>query len=83
VINSTNINKTTLILTELTIQRKATTCDIENPDPGLEQAQKCGGVKPVMESYPCPLDNSNNIANPCKSFTVINPQKADTSNTYP
>ena len=27
--------------------KKTTTHDIRNPDPGLEQTQKCGGGKPV------------------------------------
>jgi len=52
VINSTNINKTNnhlseaLTLTELTEYKKDNDkymYDVENPDPGLGQAQKCGG----------------------------------------
>ena len=49
VINSTNINKMN-ILTELVKHKK----DIGNPGPGLIQAQKCGGVKPVY-GIPIPL----------------------------
>ena len=51
VINSTNINKMN-ILTELIKYKK----DIGNPGPGLIQAQKCGGVKPVYR-MPILLDN--------------------------
>jgi hypothetical protein len=48
VINSTNISKTNNQLsTELIEHKKTTTCDIENPDHGLGQAQTCDGVKPV------------------------------------
>ena len=44
VINSTNINK--MNITELTEHKKEPTYD-ENQDPGLRQAQTCGGVKLV------------------------------------
>jgi hypothetical protein len=50
VINSTNINKneqSPLILTELTEHKDTATCDVGNPGLGLEQAQRCGEVKPV------------------------------------
>ena len=43
-----NSNKTTIIshLDSLNTQ-KTTTYDLGNPDPGLGQAQQCGGVTPV------------------------------------
>ena len=28
-------------------EQNTTTYDVENPDPGLEQAYRCGGIKPV------------------------------------
>ena len=46
--NFTIINKINNLLSPQTIERKKTTAyDFRNPDPGLVQAQKCGGVKPV------------------------------------
>jgi hypothetical protein len=46
--NFTIINKINNHLSPQTIERKKTTAyDFRNPDPGLVQAQKCGGVKPV------------------------------------
>ena len=36
-----------LILNELTIYKKTTTYDFRKLGPGLGQAQKCDGVKPV------------------------------------
>jgi len=39
-----------VILTELTEHKKRPlhhTCDIGNPGPGLEKAQKCDGLKPL------------------------------------
>ena len=57
VINSTKINKTTNYLsTELNSlnTKNTTTNDAGNPGPGLAQAQKCGGVKPV-NGTPFPL----------------------------
>ena len=54
VINSTNINKTnnhhhlSSLLNSLNTE-KTTTYDVGNPDPGLGQAQKCGGVKLANE----------------------------------
>jgi hypothetical protein len=54
--NSTNSNKTiTSHLNTLNIAN-TTTYGVENPDPGLGQAQKCGSVKPVNGS-PIPSDN--------------------------
>ena len=35
-------------------KKKPRTYDIENPDPGLGQAQKCGGFKPVNGVQPSP-----------------------------
>ena len=35
------------ILTELTEHKKAMSCDVGNPGPGMGQAQKCGGIKSV------------------------------------
>jgi hypothetical protein len=44
--NSANINKMNIHLKPFnTIKTK--TCDIENPDPGLRQARKCGAFNPV------------------------------------
>ena len=42
--NSININKTTV---KPFNTKKAMTYDVENPGPGLGQAQKCGRVKLV------------------------------------
>ena len=39
--------QSSLILTELTENKKAMTYDVGNPNPGLQQAQICGGVKLV------------------------------------
>jgi hypothetical protein len=43
--NSTNINKTRNHLSHLL----KNTHDMENPGPDLGQAQKCGGIKPVID----------------------------------
>jgi hypothetical protein len=32
---------------QITEHKKTKTCDVGNPDPGLGQAQKCGGVKTI------------------------------------
>jgi len=48
-IKSTNIKQSeqsSLTLIELT-EKKTTTCDVRNQDPGLGQAQTCGVVKQV------------------------------------
>jgi hypothetical protein len=45
VINSTKLSTKRTIISHLT--QKNMTCDVGNPGPGLGQAQKCGGVKPV------------------------------------
>ena len=57
VIKSTNINKGTIILTELTEHKNTTTCEVENGGPGLGQAQKCGGVNQLMWSQLSSVDN--------------------------
>ena len=36
-----------LILTELIEHKRIMACDVGHPGPGLGQAEKCGGVKPV------------------------------------
>ena len=45
---ATNINKASIWLSSeiIIIKKKAMTYAIKNPDHGLEQAQKCGKVKP-------------------------------------
>ena len=50
VINSTNINQMNNHLSSYLISLNAnqtTTYDVGNPGPGLGQAHKCDGVKPV------------------------------------
>jgi hypothetical protein len=50
--NSTNINKMnnhlSSQLNSLNSKKRTTTYGIGNPAPGLRQAHKCGGVKPVV-----------------------------------
>jgi len=45
-ININKTNKSPLTLTHR-IQKKTMTYDVENQDPGMRQAQKCGRVKQV------------------------------------
>ena len=66
--NFVNINKTNNHLaSELSSlnKKKTTTHDFGNPGPGLGQAQKCGGVKPVNEiptlSSWYLISNDNNV----------------------
>jgi len=61
VINSIGINKTKPpILTNLTEHKKATTYNVGNQDPGLEQVQKCAGLNLLMDHNP-PLLRTENI----------------------
>jgi hypothetical protein len=54
--NSTNINKINNHLSSLlTEHKKNMTYDVGNPDSGIGQAQKCGGVKPVNGIPTLPL----------------------------
>jgi hypothetical protein len=52
--NSININKRNSPQNILST-KKTMTYDVGNPGPGLEQAQKCDGVKPVNEIPTLPL----------------------------
>ena len=56
--NSTNINKRTITshLNSMNTKR-TTTYDVGNPDPGLGQAQRYDGVKPVDRNPTPLLDN--------------------------
>jgi hypothetical protein len=49
--NFTNINSRQSPLTStIEHEKKTTTYDVGNPGPGLEQAQKCGRIKPDQSS---------------------------------
>jgi hypothetical protein len=52
--------------------KKTTRYDVGNPRPGLEQAQKCGRVKPVKRTLPFLIITSFNIyINNCRGVLEI------------
>ena len=75
--NSFNINISNNHLSLQLIEYKHNTMIYNhgNPGPGLEQAHKCGGVKPLMGSQPIPLDNCISNGNKCINNIFASTQK--------
>jgi len=62
-----------LILTEFTEQTNNRTCDVGNPGPGLGQAQKCVGGKPVngIPTIPSYYIHNSNVSLDKRSHSSI------------